>query len=114
MFIHINNRNICFHGCNVKTFSPTNIQSLQFLFLEINYKNCSKHFKNNDNIEFFDNKYDALNEYDGLIIVTEWNEFKSPDFNEISKRMNNKIIFDGRNQFDKNILSNIGFEYYQI
>jgi len=75
-------------------------------------------FKNNDkineNIEFFDNKYDALNECDALIIVTEWNEFRSPDFSEISKRMNNKIIFDGRNQFDKDVLDNIGFEYYQI
>ena len=71
-------------------------------------------FKNNNNVEFFDNKYDVLDNCDALIIVTEWNEFRSPDFDELSKKMKNKIIFDGRNQFDKDILSDIGFEYYQI
>ncbi|BBL62219.1 UDP-glucose dehydrogenase family protein [Methanobrevibacter arboriphilus] len=71
-------------------------------------------FKGNENIKFFNSKYDVLNNSDGLIIVTEWNEFKSPDFNEIYHRLNNKIIFDGRNQFDKRLLNNLGFEYYQI
>jgi len=89
-------------GANIRAYDPKAKDVAQNIF------------KNNDNVEFFDNKYDALNECDGLIIVTEWNEFRSPDFNEISKKMNNKIIFDGRNQFDKNILANIGFEYYQI
>lgn len=71
-------------------------------------------FKNNENIEFCNSKYDVLNDSNGLIIVTEWNEFKSPDFNEIHHRLKNKIIFDGRNQFDKELLDNLGFEYYQI
>ncbi|MCL2115087.1 MAG: UDP-glucose/GDP-mannose dehydrogenase family protein [Methanobrevibacter sp.] len=89
-------------GAKIKAYDPKAIRVAQDIF------------KNNDNIEFFDSKYDALNECDGLIIVTEWNEFRSPDFYEIAKRMNNKIIFDGRNQFDKKILDNIGFEYYPI
>ncbi len=71
-------------------------------------------FDNNENIQFYDNKYDVLENSDGLVIVTEWNEFRSPDFNEISNRLKNKIIFDGRNQFDKETLNKIGFEYYQI
>ena len=93
-------------GANIKAYDPKAIEEAKNIF-----KNNDKI---NDNIEFFDNKYEALNECDGLIIVTEWNEFRSPDFSEISKRMNNKVIFDGRNQFDKDVLDNIGFEYYQI
>ena len=89
-------------GAKIKAYDPKATDEAQNIF------------KNNDNIEFFDSKYDVLNESDGLIIVTEWNEFRSPDFNEISKRMNNKIIFDGRNQFDRDVLINSGFEYYQI
>ncbi|MBZ9570439.1 UDP-glucose/GDP-mannose dehydrogenase family protein [Methanobrevibacter sp. TMH8] len=71
-------------------------------------------FNDNPNIEFYNNKYDVLDDCDGLIIVTEWNEFRSPDFDEISNRLTNKVIFDGRNQFDKELLNRIGFEYYQI
>lgn len=71
-------------------------------------------FKNNENIEFCNSKYDVLNDSNSLIIVTEWNEFKSPDFNEIHDRLKNKIIFDGRNQFNKELLDTLGFEYYQI
>ncbi|HHD80637.1 MAG TPA: UDP-glucose 6-dehydrogenase, partial [Campylobacterales bacterium] len=40
--------------------------------------------------------------------------FRSPDFEEISKRLNNSIIFDGRNQYNKDNLEKIGFEYHQI
>lgn len=61
-------------------------------------------FKNNENIEFCNSKYDVLNDSNSLIIVTEWNEFKSPDFNEIYDRLKHKIIFDGRNQFDQGII----------
>ncbi|MDR2966337.1 MAG: UDP-glucose/GDP-mannose dehydrogenase family protein [Methanobacteriaceae archaeon] len=98
--IIINNLNES--GANIKAYDPKAMDVAKDIF------------KANDNIEFFDNKYDALNECDGLIIVTEWNEFRSPDFYEISKRMNNKVIFDGRNQFDKEMLDSFGFEYYQI
>jgi UDPglucose 6-dehydrogenase len=72
------------------------------------------YFKDEYNIKFFDNKYEALNNADALILVTEWKEFRSPDFDEISLRINNKIIFDGRNQYNKNLMDKIDFEYYQI
>ncbi|WP_231493696.1 UDP-glucose/GDP-mannose dehydrogenase family protein [Methanobrevibacter arboriphilus] len=48
-------------------------------------------FKNNENIEFCNSKYDVLNDSNSLIIVTEWNEFKSPDFNEIHDRLKIKL-----------------------
>jgi UDPglucose 6-dehydrogenase len=72
------------------------------------------YFKDNLAIQFFDNKYDAVNNANAIILVTEWKEFRSPDFDEINKRIKNKIIFDGRNQYNKNIIKDIGFEYYQI
>lgn len=72
------------------------------------------YFTDNSNIKFVDNKYDVLNDTDALILITEWKEFRSPDFEEIEKRIKNKIIFDGRNQFNREILHNIGFEYFQI
>ena len=66
------------------------------------------------NIEYFDNKYDALNGADAMVLVTEWKEFRSPDFYEMQKRLKNPIIFDGRNQYNKNKLKELGFEYYQV
>jgi UDPglucose 6-dehydrogenase len=72
------------------------------------------YFKDNPAIQFFDNKYDAVNNANAIILVTEWKEFRSPDFNEITNRIKDKIIFDGRNQYNKNIIKDMGFEYYQI
>ena len=72
------------------------------------------YFKDEDNIKFFDNKYDALNNAEALILVTEWKEFRSPDFNEITLRIKNKVIFDGRNQYNKDSMHKLDFEYHKI
>ena len=65
------------------------------------------------NIEFGDNRYDVLNGCDGLILITEWKEFRNPDFDILYERLNQKVIFDGRNIYNKKI-ENKGFELYQI
>jgi UDPglucose 6-dehydrogenase len=72
------------------------------------------YFKDNTNVEFSKSKYDAVDGADALLLVTEWKEFRSPDFDEIVKRMKNRIIFDGRNQYNKEMIMDIGFEYHQI
>ncbi len=59
------------------------------------------YFKDNPNIKFYDNKYEAVNNANAILLVTEWKDFRSPDFDEIIKRIKNKIIFDGRNQYNK-------------
>ena len=64
-------------------------------------------------IEFTDKRYEAIKDCDGLILITEWKEFRNPDFKLLSKNMNQKIIFDGRNIYDKKI-KELGFELYQI
>ena len=66
-----------------------------------------------DSIEFVDNRYSALDDSDALILITEWKEFRNPNFDILSEKLNHKIIFDGRNIYDKKI-ENIGFELFQI
>lgn len=68
---------------------------------------------NDENIEFTFSKYDALDDADALILITEWKEFRSLDLDELSKRLKQKIIFDGRNIYSKRI-EDEGFELYQI
>lgn len=72
------------------------------------------YFKNNPHVKFCDNKYQAVEDASAIILVTEWKEFRSPDFDEIGNLIKNKIIFDGRNQYHKEYLKNKGYEYYPI
>lgn len=67
-----------------------------------------------DSISFASSKYDALKNCDAMILVTEWREFRSPDFGEIAKLLKSPIIFDGRNIYHTLHLESKGFEYYQI
>ena len=72
------------------------------------------YLKGNDKVSYVDSKYDALKDADGIILVTEWQEFRSPDFDEMKKLLKTPIFFDGRNQFNKVKMQNMGFEYFQI
>lgn len=65
-------------------------------------------------IEYATDMYDTLNGADALLIVTEWPEFRVPDFDEVSKRLNNKVLFDGRNIFDHLDMKKLGYSYYCI
>jgi UDPglucose 6-dehydrogenase len=65
-------------------------------------------------IEYFDVSYDALDRADALVLMTEWNEFRQPDFARIKKLLRNPIIFDGRNIFDPRSMRSMGFTYYSI
>ena len=67
-----------------------------------------------DKIQFCENQYDALKEADALIIATEWNEFRTPNFLKIVTALKNKAIFDGRNVFDVNAIKELGFYYESI
>jgi UDPglucose 6-dehydrogenase len=65
-------------------------------------------------INFADDIYSALDKADALLIVTEWPEFRAPDFDQISAKLKNKVIFDGRNIFDHQDMKKMGFDYYCI
>ncbi len=90
-------------GARIKAYDPEAMENAKSFWL-----------RDNNNIEYFDNKYDTLNGSDAMILITEWKEFRSPDFYEIKKRLKEPIIFDGRNQYNKELLKELGFEYYQV
>ena len=74
----------------------------------------AKKYMPNLDVKYTKNKYDALNNADAMVLVTEWSEFRSPDFMEIKERLKNAVIFDGRNQYNAKILAEHGFKYFQI
>lgn len=65
-------------------------------------------------IEYAENQYDTLKDADALIIATEWNEFRTPDFSKIAASLKNKAIFDGRNLFDLAAIKELGFHYESV
>jgi len=90
-------------GAKIKAYDPKAIHEAKECYL-----------KDIPNISYMDNKYDTLNDSDAMILITEWKEFRSPDFHEMTNRLKQKIIFDGRNQYNKEKLAELGFEYIQI
>lgn len=65
-------------------------------------------------INFTENHYDALNGADALVIATEWQLFRNPDFDKITSALKNKVIFDGRNLYDNQSMKELGYTYYSI
>ncbi len=71
-------------------------------------------FKDEKHLSFVDTQDDALKNADALIIVTEWTEFRSPDFALIKSSLKAPFIFDGRNLYDPKAVRALGFEYFPI
>ena len=67
-----------------------------------------------DSIQYVSNQYDALHGADALLIATEWSVFRNPDFSKIENMLSNKVIFDGRNVFDLDFMTEKGFHYESI
>jgi len=65
-------------------------------------------------IQYVDNMMDAVNDADALILITEWRQFRQPDFIDMKNRMKQGVIFDGRNQYAPSQMKEDGFEYYCI
>lgn len=67
-----------------------------------------------DKVEYVTSKEEALKDADALVIVTEWDEFKTPDWELVKKSLHNPIIIDGRNMFDPKDMEKLGFVYHSI
>ena len=65
-------------------------------------------------IKYAKNPMETLDGCDALILVTEWNEFRRPDFDEVKRRLIGNVIFDGRNIYSRKTLEGLGFKYYGI
>lgn len=87
------------YGAKIKAYDPIASDNAKKVFPEIGYA---------------DDMYDALKGADGLIIATEWNDFRLPDFERVRSSLKKPVIFDGRNVYDKKKVLDAGFEYYSI
>lgn len=67
-----------------------------------------------DSITYCENEYEVLEDAEALLVVTEWTDFRSPDFDKIRKKLKNPIVFDGRNIFNTKEMNSLGFEHYGI
>ena len=94
-------RSIVKAGGKVNAYDPKSINEAKFYLkgFDINY--C-------------DNKYDPLENADALVLVTEWKEFRSPDFDLMRLKMKGNLFIDGRNQFRLDFIQSKGFQYIQI
>jgi UDPglucose 6-dehydrogenase len=88
------------HGARVQATDPEALSEAR------------RHF--GDRIEYLQHPYDALEGADALLLVTEWSEFRNPDFALMKERLAQPVIFDGRNIFPKEELARLGFVYYPI
>lgn len=96
-------RELIKRGAKIKAYDPKAYKQASFYL-----KDCL------DSVSLEGSKYEALKGCAALIVVTEWREFRSPDFDEIAKLLNKPIIFDGRNIYQSLNVQSKGFEYHQI
>ena len=75
---------------------------------------AKRRFGDNPAITYAEGNYEALRNADALLLVTEWNQFRYPDFQAIKDRLNDPVIFDGRNQYNPEEIREMGFTYYGI
>lgn len=87
-------------GAKVQAYDPKAVESAKEIF--------------GNKITYSKSAYEALNDAECMLLLTEWNEFRRPDFDKIKSLMKNYVIFDGRNQYNSKRLLEKGFEYYQI
>ena len=94
---------ICENGGRINAYDPKATEEAK--------KYLNDHEKS---IIYFENKYRALENVDALFLVTEWKEFRSPDFHKMKELMGQAIIFDGRNQYSLESMAKLDFDYQQI
>lgn len=90
-------------GAKVRAYDPKAMDEARHFYL-----------KDVPNVTYFNSKYETLKDSDAMILLTEWKEFRSPDFEELKQQLKEPIIFDGRNQYNGQMLVDFGFEYFQI
>jgi UDPglucose 6-dehydrogenase len=103
-------KNLLLRGAKVKAFDPVAIDQAS-LALQKELASTPQFLKN---LSFCASLENAAIATDALLVMTEWRSFKSPSFSDLAVKMKHKVIFDGRNLYDPEILAQLGFEYYGI
>jgi UDPglucose 6-dehydrogenase len=93
-------RELLGRGAEVRAFDPKAVENTRGVF--------------GDGVEFTGEGYEAVADADALIVVTEWNEFRFPDFDRIKRSLRQPVVFDGRNVYQPESMAELGFEYYSI
>jgi UDPglucose 6-dehydrogenase len=87
-------------GASVKVFDPVAMEE-------------AKHTLK-DSVTYCTDIYEAAEDADAIILVTEWNEFRLPDWERLAKSMKDYVVFDGRNIYEQQVLASCGFKYHGI
>ncbi len=87
-------------GANIQAYDPEAMPNVKAIY--------------GDKVTFVASKYECLKGADALAIMTEWNDFRTPDFQEIKAQITDNVIFDGRNLFDLETVKNAGLAYYSM
>ncbi len=93
-------------GARCKAYDPVAMESAKRVL--------PKTWFESGQLQLMSHQYDALDDADAMVLVTEWKPFRHPDFSDMKRRMKSAMIFDGRNQYDPDQLKRLGFEYRGI
>jgi len=89
-------------GISVRAYDPAAV------------RNARRVLEGNPMVSILDDQYQTLEGADGLAVVTDWNQFRNPDFKRIRALLKEPVVFDGRNLYSSDIMSHQGFTYYSI
>ena len=92
--------NLLAEGCEIKTYDPEAMPNVEKVF--------------GNKVNFAKNMYEAADDVDFLVIATEWTVFRTPNFDKLGASIKDKMIFDGRNIYDKEQMNELGFNYFSI
>lgn len=92
------------HGAKVRAHDPAALAEAKRIFGD----------RVGKEILLFEKRYDSLENSDGLIVMTEWNQFRAPDFYLIKETLKNSVIFDGRNLYQPDRLKKLGIDYFCV
>jgi UDPglucose 6-dehydrogenase len=87
-------------GAIVKTHDPEAMENVKKIY--------------GDKLQYFENAYEAAQDADAIFIATEWPEFRTPDFEKLTSVLKSKVIFDGRNVYELDVMKEQGFTYFSI
>lgn len=88
------------NGAKIQAFDPAAMETSKYYF--------------DGKVEYKKDAYSALQGADALLLLTEWREFREPDFQKIKSLLKSPLIFDGRNQYKPQMMAELGFSYYSI
>lgn len=95
-------RKLCDQGMKIQAFDPAANE------------NAGRNLRNLSLVQFYNDQYQVLEGADALVVATDWNQFKNPDFGRIKQLLTSPVIFDGRNLYSPSFLQSEGIEYFSI